>query len=351
MNRGILAVMRRTAAIGSNAITGLLGRCLLVATLLGGCLEPPAIREWSEAILSPDGDGREGEPKTDGKSEKCVSWCAPSGPKECGTDGCGGTCGQCEHVPSCYESIVCQEPKGECLHGKLESGYCLIADECYKAGEAKQDDECLECVPEFNDAGWSAALGEPCGPEGFVCDASAVCCDRGSKCEGKQCGPDGCDGVCGVCEEPASYCNPATWQCQKPECQDPGPALWDGCQAGKIVEFQVNNEWLGDQREPAIAALPHGYVVVWQGDNSAGSADGNLTEVYARIFDDNGIGGEEFQANIVEEGQQTNPSVATLGNRLVVVWESDSSSFTTSQLMFRLFDLDEPLMDHLWVEG
>jgi len=285
------------------------------------------------------------EPESHGQAEICASWCAPGGPKECGIDGCGGSCGQCEHIPACYEAIECKEPEGDCEHGALKEDYCLIGGECYVAGATKEGSECLRCLPEMNDSGWSAALGEPCGSEGFVCDAAAICCDRATHCADRQCGSDGCDGVCGLCEEPTSYCNLSLGVCQEPECEDPGPDLWDGCQDGKIVEFQVNSQWQGDQQEPDIVALPQGYAVVWQGDNQAGSEDESHTEIYGRVFDQDGVAGNEFQANAIEEGRQGNPSVATVGNRLIVAWESDSPTFTSSQLMFRLFVLEEPLME------
>jgi hypothetical protein len=42
-------------------------------------------------------------------------------------------------------------------------------------------------------------------------------------CNGKQCGPDGCGGVCGVCVAPLK-CNETTWQCYDPSACVPNCA-------------------------------------------------------------------------------------------------------------------------------
>ena len=97
--------------------------------------------------------------------------CEPAcGNKQCGDDGCGGSCG------TCSGSYVCS------------NGYCVpptCTPQC--AGKACGDDGC----------------GGSCGscPAGFSCDAQGQCFDGNCTpdCTGKQCGSDGCGGTCGDC--------------------------------------------------------------------------------------------------------------------------------------------------------
>jgi len=134
--------------------------------------------------------------------EKCVPDCDG---KECGDDGCGGTCGE------------------GCGAGKL----CMV-------------DQCFPCEP--------SCLGRQCGPDGCggtcglcsgtqVCDGvSPLCVDRPTDCvpvceeHGFLCGPDGCGAECGTCDE-MTLCNQNTRTCLepcKPSC-DGKKCGDDGC--------------------------------------------------------------------------------------------------------------------------
>ncbi len=124
--------------------------------------------------------------------------CTPScSGKECGSDGCGGSCGNCA------------------------------------GGTVCQDGQCVEetCTP--------ACTGKECGNDG--CGGSCGTCGEGESCvqgvcetggcdidcDGKECGDDGCGGVCGLCAtgekcvqglcEP--LCEP---DCTDMECGDDG---------------------------------------------------------------------------------------------------------------------------------
>jgi hypothetical protein len=91
-------------------------------------------------------------------ADVCVPDCAG---RDCGDDGCGGTCGACE-------GGVCRE-----------GGVCCMP-EC--AGRDCGDDGC----------------GGTCGAcEGGVCQEGGVCCMP--DCTDRQCGDDGCGGGCGDC--------------------------------------------------------------------------------------------------------------------------------------------------------
>ena len=124
-------------------------------------LTPPIEAEttclkWSDPALCPNG-----EYHVDGS---CVSQCNPSCTgKECGDDGCSGSCGQCSG--------------GEvCKHGQ-----CVCQPQC--AGNKCGDDAC----------------GGTCG----ACFGNTICelgnCECIPVCAGKECGDDGCEGTCGSC--------------------------------------------------------------------------------------------------------------------------------------------------------
>jgi len=99
--------------------------------------------------------------------------------KCCGSDGCGGKCGD-----YCSDGYVCN------------TGTC----ECESDVECHSNADC---------------------PEGFWCDRTVFECveiECIPNCSGKCCGSDGCDGTCpDVC--PAGYmCDPATCRCDPVVC-------------------------------------------------------------------------------------------------------------------------------------
>ncbi len=98
----------------------------------------------------------------------CIPDCAgPDGPKECGDDGCGGSCGVC--INNC--------------------------DPCGMGGP-------------YEDPGL-------CMPDG-VC--AQVCCPL--CCDGLECGDDGCGGACGMCGDGEvcvqNHCEPSGGNCEDP---------------------------------------------------------------------------------------------------------------------------------------
>ena len=98
-----------------------------------------------------------------GASGDCTPDCAG---RECGSDGCYGTCGECP------ASSICDD-----------EGQCECIPNC--DGKVCGDDGC----------------GGDCGqcPSGLGCDAVGQCTCV-TNCEGKVCGDDGCGGSCGQCE-------------------------------------------------------------------------------------------------------------------------------------------------------
>jgi hypothetical protein len=99
------------------------------------------------------------------QSGLCRATCVPQcRVKECGDDGCGGSCGEC----------------GQFFH--CDNGTCVV-----------------DCIPDCQ--------GKACGPNGcggscgtcgqlFHCDNGTCKVDCIPDCQGKQCGDDGCGGTC-----------------------------------------------------------------------------------------------------------------------------------------------------------
>ncbi|MEZ4267719.1 MAG: hypothetical protein R3F39_15170 [Myxococcota bacterium] len=197
----------------------------------------------------------------------CAPQCtnAQGAPKQCGSDGCGGTCGECaegsqcsasglcECVPSCAGKSCgddgCGGSCGACSAGSVcDGGHqctfapCCAGTDCCAAGETVgcSNPDIQDCVcavdPFCCDVQWDgvcadgaiagcgqgcqvctpSCAGKSCGPDGCggscgVCAAPAACNGTGAcactpQCAGKSCGPDGCGGTCGTCAAPAA-CN------------------------------------------------------------------------------------------------------------------------------------------------
>ena len=93
--------------------------------------------------------------------------CQPScGGKECGNDGCGGSCGGCQQGYSCKN--------GQCKEGPCQAD-CSGKD----CGDDGCDGSCGPCY------GQDECQGGQC-----ICQPN---------CSGKECGDDGCGGSCGAC--------------------------------------------------------------------------------------------------------------------------------------------------------
>lgn len=173
---------------------------------------------------------------------QCVNPCVG---KECGDDGCGGSCGtcgigpqwscvagKCVCTPYCAGAVCGKDgcgglcgtcPAGQvCAGGKCVTQTCTpncTARQCGDGGCPDQPDacgvcpagqtcsmwgQCQGCVPQCGakDCG-DDGCGGSCGtcPAGKVCNASGQCVTGPCvpDCAGKQCGDDGCGGSCGTC--------------------------------------------------------------------------------------------------------------------------------------------------------
>ncbi len=156
---------------------------------------PADIRIEVEDVVADADLPEDGVVPVDGTADAdaCVAACTD---RECGDDGCGGTCG------ACSDGKVCQ------------AGACVCAAEDHKA-----------CC------GMAVCWFDSCGAQG---DQTAAClygCLNGKcqscapQCAGKVCGDDGCGGDCGTC--PAGKCEALTWT--------PGQACVSGACVGNLT--------------------------------------------------------------------------------------------------------------------
>ncbi len=113
------------------------------------------------------------------RGDTCTPDCTD---KECGDDGCGGSCGECTAPEVCFEFACCLP---DCTDKECGDDTC--GGSC---GDCPEQHECIDFVCE-------------CVPD----------------CENKECGDDGCGGDCGVCsagECRGGRCCP----CSSGECCD-----------------------------------------------------------------------------------------------------------------------------------
>lgn len=169
-------------------------------------------------------------------AEVCVANCD----RECGDDGCGGSCGSCGGMDCidgwCTEIdypclwIECGMDQGEDC-GECDDGLTCDWGTCRNA--ACDGKEC-------GDDGFGGSCGE-CGPlSGTECD-DGVCVEIPvPDCYEKECGDDGIGGSCGECDEGA-YCDDIG-HCVVP-CVFPDdyPTAWGAAGVVNFLQIPVNS--------------------------------------------------------------------------------------------------------------
>ncbi len=188
----------------------------------GSAPEPDAPVEPLPDAASPDGPGDlspESNPVP--VPDQTSDWTADSAPdaamcepscvgKECGNDGCAGSCGQCSEGEACFAG-KCEADPGCSPEGCYPKVCNVATGECVSCESDGQCESLLaSCDPEtglcFGCHEWCGGLecgddgcGESCGecPAGEACvDGACLCVPE---CGGKSCGDDGCGGSCGDC--------------------------------------------------------------------------------------------------------------------------------------------------------
>lgn len=143
--------------------------------------------------------------------------------KQCGPDGCGGDCGECAPLHLCSGPGKCM---GSCGNGVCEEEYGEDCVTCLE--DCIGSDSCAEtyCLPGYAMTCFGTCYTSFWLGDGF-CDLLFYCeetnWDNGDcepcipSCEGKECGGDGCGGVCGSCEGSKICTEGACGQCV-PSC-------------------------------------------------------------------------------------------------------------------------------------
>lgn len=163
------------------------------------CYPDSSTQEWSSA---PDGTAcGVGNVCFGGACCDRVGHCTG---RQCGSDGCGGTCGTCFAGFSCVSGVctpgICAP---QCSGKQCGPDACGGSCGACPAGQVCLVDGTCFCVPQC--AGKTCGnngCGGNCGTcsDGYSC-VSGVCTPGvcTPECSGKQCGPDGCGGSCGTC--------------------------------------------------------------------------------------------------------------------------------------------------------
>ena len=127
----------------------------------------------------------------------CTGSCAG---RQCGTDGCFGSCGACpSDKPSCSEAGMCQACQPDCANRQCGDDGCGgTCGACAPERACMSDGTC--CLGDCSGlACGDDGCGGSCGTckAGEACGLDAVC--HACTCTGKDCGDDGCGKPCGTC--------------------------------------------------------------------------------------------------------------------------------------------------------
>jgi formylglycine-generating enzyme required for sulfatase activity len=253
---------------------------MLLCLLLAGCLSKPSPRTW-DVIDGEGAHGDVDVQQADGKLDsgpdvfevECVPDCEG---KECGDDGCGGNCGECGDFGACKTDYTCLCEFDKCQDNCCEEGeVCLNSGCCLPdCGEKECGDNgcggsCGDCgaKEQCGEAGYCQCMFEQCGntcceSADEVCYEDACCLPE---CTDKECGSNGCGGVCAECSEhfacldlgDTAVCQPIcdelceslecgtagpNGECECGECDDGNPCTDDLCDDEQKCGFPANTE-------------------------------------------------------------------------------------------------------------
>ncbi|MCB9738975.1 MAG: hypothetical protein H6747_06890, partial [Deltaproteobacteria bacterium] len=205
---------------------------------------------------------------------QCGGPCTPDcSSRNCGDDGCGGSCGTCQDGWTCPTNGICicaTDCAGKACGGDGCGGSCGVC-----AGDATCDagGQCI-CKPKCD--------GKTCGDDGCggscgTCGANQACGEKGTcvactpDCNGKSCGSDGCGGSCGTCEAGKGCAADGTCTCV-PDC-DGKTCGDDGC--GWYCGFCPFGQTCNPQLQTCCVPDCKGKVC---GDNGCGGSCGSCAK-------------------------------------------------------------------------
>jgi len=216
-------------------------------------------------------------------SETADALCVPScSGKECGSDGCGGSCGGCEDGTYCWLDVN--------QNADLYYGSGLSCDESICMGEFKWVGWCGDSNPctadictDLHSCGHVPLSGIACndGDSGTVNDtcADGMCVGTPTEgpmgcvpsCSGKECGDDGCGGSCGTCGLGGGTSCTADWK-GVISTTDTGVCISGQCEVVTATQSCTDGDkCTADSCDPATAACVHAAKVC--GDGDANTAD------------------------------------------------------------------------------
>ncbi len=135
-----------------------------------------------------------GQTCEDGQCVACEPSCLG---RTCGDDGCGGTCGECEAGLTCHEYGVCVDP----CQGIGFEGCCQDEQALWCNGGSLGVIDCAEQPL----CGWNGGGFYDCGTDGSADPTGTVAkeCPEACvpDCRERECGHDGCGGMCGACDD------------------------------------------------------------------------------------------------------------------------------------------------------
>ncbi len=135
--------------------------------------------------------------------------------KQCGDDGCGGSCGTCTGCGEECRQSACEFTACE----GNECGSDTCGGTCGSCDEVQEECSMGLCVCSF------VNCDDVCCAAGQVC-AEGACCS--AVCEGMVCGPDGCGGTCGSCDKILEEYSKGLCVCSFADCSE------DCCDAGQV---------------------------------------------------------------------------------------------------------------------
>jgi hypothetical protein len=143
---------------------------------------------------------------------QCVPNC---GQAQCGPDGCGGSCGTCVAPLPCQ--IATCGTSGGCQY-TIDSKWCVIGGACYSSGKLNPANDCEQCTPGSSQTAWSwRTPGVSCG------DLSNPCAEN--ECD---------DGQCITGYKPDFY------QCDDKSSASVGDWCYGGACTGWYQRFEAN---------------------------------------------------------------------------------------------------------------
>jgi len=99
--------------------------------------------------------------------------------RQCGSDGCAGSCGTCPAPAASCLSVACNGG-GQCATS-VNAGFCYIGQACIANGAANPGNDCQYCDAVLDATGWSPyKRGNLCGDEGNTCTSDS--CDGLGTC-------------------------------------------------------------------------------------------------------------------------------------------------------------------------